>query len=562
MKPWYILLSLTSIILDRSAKPTLQPKPKRVGVKVAKRTTRQVSEIMRRVRSTGTQPEREYAKALRSAGFVFKLHDVRLPGKPDLVFKSGHLALFVDGDFWHGHQWRTRKLQSLRAQFAKVNHRKYWLAKISRNMFRDFRNTASLLDSGWRVLRIWESTIRHDIDRCIEMASNAIELKSGRGIDPAFSELAHLTTAEFFAGIGLVRLALERQGWRIVFANEIDPQKFAMYRENFGDEHFNLGDIHKLSAEDLPDCTLFTASFPCNDLSVAGARGGLSGKQSSAFWGLIRLLQELKSRRPPLILLENVPGFLTSHGGQDFHSALQALNKLGYVCDAFMLDAAAFVPQSRMRLFVIGACGVPPEPIMGLSPSTVRPEKLVHFILSHASIRWNIRTLPVPPHRRAKLESVLENLPEDHPMWWSRERAEYFMNQLSPKHLAMAKHMIAQRYHSYGTAFRRIRKGKSMAELRIDGFAGCLRTPRGGSGRQILFKAGQGRYGVRLLSPRECARLQGVPDDSFRINAPLNDALFGFGDAVCVPVIEWIVEKYLTPLASELLRERILLPRN
>ena len=89
-----------------------------------------------------------------------------------------------------------------------------------------------------------------------------------------------------------------------------------------------------------------------------------------------------------------------------------------------------------------------------------------------------------------------------------------------------------------------------MAELRTDGIAGCLRTPRGGSARQILIKAGRGKTMVRLLTPRECARLMGA--DEFAIDAPLNQALFGFGDAVCVPVISWIARNYLNPLVGEL----------
>jgi DNA (cytosine-5)-methyltransferase 1 len=102
---------------------------------------------------------------------------------------------------------------------------------------------------------------------------------------------------------------------------------------------------------------------------------------------------------------------------------------------------------------------------------------------------------------------------------------------------------------SYGTVFRRVRNGKSMAELRIDGIAGCLRTPRGGSGRQILVAAGQKHLAVRLLTPRECARLMGA--DDFIIQSPSNQALFGFGDAVCVPVIEWIARNYLNPVWQE-----------
>jgi DNA (cytosine-5)-methyltransferase 1 len=97
-----------------------------------------------------------------------------------------------------------------------------------------------------------------------------------------------------------------------------------------------------------------------------------------------------------------------------------------------------------------------------------------------------------------------------------------------------------------------------MGELRTDGIAGCLRTPRGGSGRQILFCAGKGQYRVRLLTPRECARLMGA--DAYRINVPLNQALFGFGDAVCVPAIQWIARHYLNPLLEEMADAPLALP--
>src|SRR4051794_19226611 len=101
------------------------------------------------------------------------------------------------------------------------------------------------------------------------------------------------TAAEFFAGIGLVRLALEAEGWAVRFANDIDPDKIELYAKNFGSDHVREGDIHKIDANEIPTCDLFTASFPCNDLSIAGAWKGLNGKESSAFWGLIRILRDL-----------------------------------------------------------------------------------------------------------------------------------------------------------------------------------------------------------------------------------------------------------------------------
>jgi DNA (cytosine-5)-methyltransferase 1 len=361
------------------------------------------------------------------------------------------------------------------------------------------------------------------------------------------------TFAEFFAGIGLMRMGLERAGWRIAFANDIDEDKLAMYRAHFPDSgELVLGDIHELEIDAVPTVVLATASFPCNDLSIAGAWKGLAGKHSSAFWGFVDVLTKLGRRRPPMVLLENVMGFLGSDDGNDFREALLALNKLGYAVDAFAIDAARFVPHSRQRLFVIGTktnrtFTVNETP--GFYESDARPSVLADFILWNPEINWRIRQLPALPNSKTKLADIIEDLSPNSKMWWSRERAEYLLNQMSSKHRAQADAMIAGSRTSYGTVFRRVRHGKSMAELRTDGIAGCLRTPRGGSGRQILFAAGRGQFRVRLLTPRECARLMGA--DDFVIRASLNQALFGFGDAVCVPVIEWIARNYLNKVWEE-----------
>ena len=253
-----------------------------------------------------------------------------------------------------------------------------------------------------------------------------------------------------------------------------------------------------------------------------------------------------------MVLLENVTGFLTSHDGNDFRDALLALNRLGYAVDAFIIDAARFVPQSRQRLFVVGTKTANVSALNDAPKfyeSDCRPPSLADFILWNPEINWQIRQMPQLPAVKATLEDIIENLSPNSQMWWSRERCDYLLNQMSPKHRATAETMIGGTRTTYGTVFRRVRNGKSMAELRTDGIAGCLRTPRGGSGRQILFAAGSGRFAVRLLSPRECARLMGA--DGFKIRVPLNQALFGFGDAVCVPVIEWIGRNYLNPVWEE-----------
>jgi DNA (cytosine-5)-methyltransferase 1 len=367
------------------------------------------------------------------------------------------------------------------------------------------------------------------------------------------SKISPLTAAEYFAGIGLMRMGLDQSGWRTLFANDIDEKKQEMYCHHFGPSpEFVLGDIHNIDQATVPSTLLATASFPCNDLSLAGARKGLAGEHSSAFWGFIRILKEMGGRRPPLVLLENVTGFLTSHEGSDFHEALLALNDLGYSVDAFIIDASRFVPQSRQRLFVVGqrnaSLRVAETP--RLLQSELRPAALAYFILWHPDVQWSLRSLPLLPQRKTQLADIIEDLSPNAAAWWSKDRCDYLLNQMSPKHRAQANTMIRGPRQSYATVFRRVRKTGSMAELRTDGIAGCLRTPRGGSGRQILFVAGKGRFAVRLLTARECARLMGA--DEFRIEAPLNQALFGFGDAVCVPVIRWIAKNYLTPLAIDL----------
>ncbi len=323
------------------------------------------------------------------------------------------------------------------------------------------------------------------------------------------------TFAEFFAGIGLMRIGLEQQGWSIRYANDIDQQKYEMYKGHFqdADSHFVLEDIHKIKGSTVPTVTLATASFPCNDLSLAGSREGLGGKQSSAFWGFIKILDEMQNRRPPFVLLENVLGFLSSRKGKDFENALLALNQRGYSVDAFTLDASCFAPQSRVRLFVVGTCEntliSEPAKAFQFFQSDVRPKALAEFIMMHSNIKWCLRDFPAPPGKIKSLKDIIEDLPDTASEWWSQERAEYLLNQMSPRHRKIADEMIAGSKWSYGTVFRRIRNGKSMGELRTDGLAGCLRTPRGGSGRQILFKAGGGRYFVRLITPREAARLMG-----------------------------------------------------
>ncbi len=535
------------------------------------------SEIMRRVKSQNTAPELALRKALHAAGLRYRVADKGLPGKPDIVLPRGRLVVFIDGDYWHGGQWRRRGRTCLEEQFSEeTKNRDYWLQKIRRNMARDFKNTAELLADGWRVARIWESDLEQDLDgwaQQIVMAAQEAPVASAVGASCAWSILANRTVAEYFAGIGFVRLGLDREGWETVFANDIDKTKRRIYELNFrdteaGSDHFVQEDIHRLPVDSIPQTTLATASFPCTDLSLAGGRRGLKGSQSGAFWGFVRLLEEQGDRRPPLILLENVQGFLTSHGGTDFYAAMRALSELGYYLDVFVLNASYFTPQSRPRLFVFGSRDAAPpvgpvwdaHTLDSLPPSPLRPPNLMRALkASPPEVRWRLRALPTPASAAPSLSAIAErDLPDG--VYWPQEKAEKLIGQMNAVHVRKLEAMQATGALCVATVFRRMRQGRTHAEIRDDGLAGCLRTPRGGSSNQIVLEVEGSRVRVRWLTPLEGARLQGAPDTFHFPEGKRRQALFGVGDAVCVPVIEWIARYVITPAAVEALRGRILTP--
>jgi DNA mismatch endonuclease, patch repair protein len=126
-----------------------------------------VSSIMARVKSEHTGPEIQLRNALQSSRFKFETHVPDLPGKPDIVFSIRKVAVFVDGDFWHGRQWRLRGLSSLASQFRATPNRSYWIRKIAGNIRRDARVNRQLRRMGWRVTRIWESELKTNTKGCI-----------------------------------------------------------------------------------------------------------------------------------------------------------------------------------------------------------------------------------------------------------------------------------------------------------------------------------------------------------------------------------------------------------
>jgi DNA (cytosine-5)-methyltransferase 1 len=363
-----------------------------------------------------------------------------------------------------------------------------------------------------------------------------------------------LTVAEYFAGIGLVRMGLEPLGWQVVFANDISEKKAEMYRAFFpgSERHYHVGDVFDLNPAEIPAALLATCSFPCIDLSLAGNMSGISGQHSSAFWGFVRALKAQGNAAPPIVLVENVPGWLHSHGGADFRLTVQSLNELGYICDVFVLDALRFTPQSRQRVFLLGVRSAPRTGVLPLlqRPSSLAPELLRKGLIANRDLDWRCTELPDPPPlRKSGLAEIIEQMSDDDSRWWKEAETQRHFEMMSRSHQQMVKLLTDRDAISYRTFYRRRRVEGQRAEVRPDDIAGCLRTAVGGSGKQFLLKAGGGRLKMRTMTPREYARLQGV-SDHYPITVNGVQALTGFGDAVCVPVITWIAQHALGPLVG------------
>jgi DNA (cytosine-5)-methyltransferase 1 len=368
---------------------------------------------------------------------------------------------------------------------------------------------------------------------------------------------------EFFAGGGMVRAGLG-EAWSCLFANDLDAGKARAYRANWGGDWLKLQDINLLQASDLPGrADLAWASFPCQDLSLAGAGAGLGGARSGTFWTFWRLMQALdaEGRAPGVIALENVCGALTSHGGRDFAAIGDALVSGGYRFGAMVIDAAAFLPQSRPRLFIVAVkqgLDLPSHCIAAGPSMDWHPPALIAAqsrLSDAAADHWLWWRLPAPACRNTALIDIIESDPP-RARWLSEDRLEALLAMMDANNRAKIDAAKAVSVRRVGALYKRTRPdgqgGKiQRAEIRFDGLAGCLRTPAGGSSRQSILIVEGDRLAARLLTARETARLMGLPD-SYILPGSYTDAYHLTGDGVAVPVVRHLARHLFEPLIAAL----------
>jgi DNA (cytosine-5)-methyltransferase 1 len=364
---------------------------------------------------------------------------------------------------------------------------------------------------------------------------------------------------EFFAGGGMVRAGLST-GWDCLFANDFDHKKSSVYRRNWRDSALRTADIRTLSLQDIPShADLAWASFPCQDLSLAGGGAGLKGDRSGTFWPFWSLMKKLiaDDRAPRIIALENVCGTLTSHDGKDFAAICATFDQVNYSFGALVIDAALFVPQSRPRLFIIG---VRNDVAIPAALRSEKPSPLWHsrgLLTAHEktptkSLRnWIWWALPNPPGRKQSFSDLIVDEPSD-VNWHTPAETRALLHKMSDVNLAKVETAKKARRRIVGAIYKRTRHDENgfkvqRAEVRFDDVAGCLRTPAGGSSRQLILVVEGQKVRSRLVSGRETARLMGL-DDKYKLPDNYNEAYHLTGDGVVVPVVRHLAEHIFEPI--------------
>jgi DNA (cytosine-5)-methyltransferase 1 len=370
---------------------------------------------------------------------------------------------------------------------------------------------------------------------------------------------------EFFAGGGMARAGLG-DGWTCRFANDFDHKKGASYRANWEGEGapkvLKTADVRSLRTTDLPGTVdLVWASFPCQDLSLAGGGAGLKGDRSGTFWPFWLLMKETiaEGRAPRIIALENVCGTLTSHGGQDFAAICNTFQSADYKFGALVIDASLFIPQSRPRLFVLGVrkdVPIPPE-LTVPEPSQVWHTRglVTAFASVPASMRkdWVWWSLPQVAKRNSTFADLIEENPSD-VQWHSPAQTKALLEMMSPINAQKVAAAKISKTRMVGGIYKRTRLDENgykvqRAEIRFDDVAGCLRTPAGGSSRQSIMVIDGHKVRTRLISGRETARLMGLPE-TYQLPRNYNEAYHLTGDGVVVPVVRHLAENIFEPILA------------
>lgn len=548
----------------------------------------------------GTKLEVLFGKLLWNAGVRYRKNDKTVFGKPDFVIRGMKIAIFCDGEFWHGRNWEERKKDH------KTNC-EFWYSKIEKNIERDKEVDEQLRSDGWTVFRFWETEIITEPDKCLNRilyymnaktkatdkisitqmcGSNKVSMQmygphslnedgtvmpfgeqmaivshylhnqgyryaqpydakaegliediynihhgavDGSCVSDAsvqYSLFADLFSVPFlpidtpkftfidlFAGIGGFRMAMQNLGGKCIFSSEWDAQAQKTYLLNYGEVPF--GDITKETTKAFipDDFDILCAGFPCQAFSLAGKRLGFEETRGTLFFDVAEIIRR---KRPKAFFLENVKGLLIHEKGKTIQTILKVLREDldYYVPEPQIVNAMNFgVPQHRERVYIVG----------------FRKDQNV-----------NEFSYPEPTDK----SKTFADIKEEHTV-----SAKYYLSTQYVKTLVAHKERHAAKGNGFGYEI-----------IPDNGVANAIVV--GGMGRErnlvidtrlkdftpvTNIKGEINRDGLRRMTPREWARLQGFPDN-FIIGVADASAYKQFGNSVAVPAIQATAEEIIKRL--------------
>ncbi len=382
-------------------------------------------------------------------------------------------------------------------------------------------------DANALIAKLRESMTRRQLAESLGLSTSTVERWETGKVQPkpvsvpALKELYYGTTHEdgtdfrtidLFAGIGGIRRGFASAGGHAVFSSEWNEFSARTYRTNYGFAETMAGDITQVDANDIPDCDVVLAGFPCQPFSLAGVSkkrslgretGFRDKTQGTLFFDVARIIA---AKRPAAFLLENVKN-LTSHDrGRTFKVILDALqNELGYEVHWKVVDGQHFVPQHRERIYIVG-------------------------FRSKTDFTWD--DLKYPDHQRTCRHPPQDRRHRALPAWDGEKYFDFEHNKVQDKYTLTPR--LWQYLQDYKKKHEALGHGFGYGLVTPDMVSRTLSARYHKDGSEILVAQGDER--PRRLTPRECARLMGYPDE-LRIPVSDTQAYRQFGNSVVVPAI-------------------------
>lgn len=372
---------------------------------------------------------------------------------------------------------------------------------------------AKLLEVDVRTVRRWEARQSVPPKYIIPALKQLMLPVFSPSEDAPSTSRPSFSFIDLFAGIGGIRTAFETIGGRCVFTSEWDAYAQKTYAANFTATHAIAGDITAIHEDSIPDHAVLLAGFPCQPFSIAGvskknalghAHGFADETQGTLFFDVARIIA---AKQPRAFLLENVKNLQSHDKGRTFDVIKRTLTEeLGYHIHCKVIDAAHFVPQHRERIVIVGF---------------------------RDPVKFDWADLQLPEKGRRKLAEILHRTDGTEPVLpWDEERFFDSKNCVVPAKFTLSD-KLWNYLQSYAEKHRLKGNGFGFGLVTGKDISRTLSARYYKDGSEILIH--QARKNPRRLTPRECARLMGLPD-TFRIPVSDTRAYRQFGNCVAVPV--------------------------